>query len=56
MAEEGGGEGMLVGGAVRGGEEGECIGDKDNYSKRVLLKFHQFLSDLLEFLLLPLLH
>ena len=35
MAEEGGGEGMLVGGVVGGGEEGECTGDKDNYSKRV---------------------
>ena len=63
MAEEGGGgEGMLVGRAVKvvgGGEEEECIGDRDNYSKGVLLKSHlipQFLSVLLESLLLALLH
>ena len=64
MAEEGGGgegEGMLVGREVEvvgGGEEEECIGDRDSYSKGVLLKFHlipQFLSVLLDSFLLALL-
>ena len=44
---------------VGGGEEEECIGDRDNYSKGVLLKLHlipQFLSVLLQSLLLALLH
>ena len=62
MAEEEGGgegEGMLVGGAVEivgGEEEEEYIGDRNS---GVLLKFHlipQFLSVLLDPLLLALLH